>query len=221
MNKRIRTPLKTETVQNYKMLIAGRERILPEVVFTISPFDDKEKGISAEEYKRIYAIISKDILAKLETPLKYEELEVLRKHFQVTQAEVAKVLGVDESTVSKWRKAHGDMDLGYAQLLKKFFADKMIRRSANNSESPYIVVISVTINGESHPIPRQGNVVSNVYEAIINAVESGEHSASYERVKLERFLSSSYDHEIATIHTPEVLLFGYEKIDVDDYVQEG
>lgn len=222
---KVRTPLKTVTEKNYKMFVAGRERILPEVVFTVGAFDEDDKGISAAEYKRIYAVLSKDILAKLEAPLLYEELELLRKHFNVTQAEVAKVLGVDESTVSKWRKQQGAMEMGNGRLLKEFFIDKLYKSSLKEKGSPKDFVIFV--NGEKHKLSSSGNVFSGVCAILVNAIDNRQdNKQEHEFIvsqNLEKFLVNSYesDKKIITTHSREPFLYSYGKFEVDDYLQEG
>ncbi|MEK2645225.1 hypothetical protein [Bdellovibrio sp. BCCA] len=165
-----RKKLSTEIEHDYKMLIAGRERVLPTVVFTISPFD-KGRTISATEYKRLYAIVCKEILSDITKPLLYEELELLRRYFQVTQSEIANALEVDESTVSKWRKQHGVLESRNSRVLKEFFISKLPSKN-----------VVIMIDGQFYELSSKADLMASISEVIVKAVvleeEKGEEYRS-------------------------------------------
>ncbi|WP_413613358.1 hypothetical protein [Bdellovibrio sp. HCB-110] len=210
-----RSKLTTKTEHNYKMLVAGKERILPEIIFTVSPFDGG-KTISATEYKRIYSVVCAEVLSDLQTPLIYEELELLRKHFQITQSEVAKILGLDESTVSKWRKQQGALEMGNSRLLKEFFVNKLIKKQSGNSRATEVVIL---INGERHEVSPSGDLVASVSEILVSVV--AENEATNEGQRLQSFFKNSYEGRNISSRVIKKSPIQYRRVEVADYLKES
>lgn len=97
---------------NYKMIIAGKERIIPEVNLSKSRANPEKLILSNSELSKISSLVVVDILTN-DSLLSLEELDFLRNHFKLNQADIPYKPNLNR-TIS-----HEESD-----ILKKFFLSK-------------------------------------------------------------------------------------------------
>lgn len=119
----MKTKFKTQTETNYKMNIAGKERVIPEIIFTILP-GSENLSISVKEFRKVSQVVSNEALSP-QNLLNYQEVEFLRNFYKLKIEEIAKHLSLPESTVAVWRKKEGDLNQSLSDSLKTLFKSKI------------------------------------------------------------------------------------------------
>lgn len=97
---------------NYKMIIAGKERVIPEVNLSQSRVNPEKLILSNSELSKISSLVVMDILTN-DSLLSLEELEFLRNHFELTKSDIPYNQNIN-CAISDKENA----------ILKKFFLSK-------------------------------------------------------------------------------------------------
>lgn len=97
---------------NYKMIIAGKERVIPEVNLSQSRANPEKLILSNSEFSKISSLVVMDILTN-DSLLSLEELEFLRNHFEFNKSDIPYNPNI-HCTISEKESA----------ILKKFFLSK-------------------------------------------------------------------------------------------------
>ena len=114
--------MKTVTVSDYRYQAAGRAWNVPRVRLTVLP--DGSQAISEAEIQRIQAAIGNEICGT-DAPLTIDELEFLCDATDTSLVEVARLLDLHKSTLSKWRSSGQIPKAIYSIHLKKLFWFKL------------------------------------------------------------------------------------------------
>ncbi len=110
--------MKTIEETNHSMYAAGRLWTVPSI--TLTEFPDGTLAVSQQELDRVHRGIANSICGSA-TPLSQADLEFLCDVTSTTFAEVAEKLGVERSTISKWRSRGRPVPLLFSLYLKKVF----------------------------------------------------------------------------------------------------
>lgn len=134
---------KTRIEKDYKLIMAGKERIIPYVQLTESRFGGKFL-ISNDEFQRISFIVSNQVCSSKDL-LTLDELEFLRSTFRLTQSEVAAAIEINESTISKWKntKKVSGLDMIESFTLKNYFRTKLVERTGDVGQSKLLIDLIV------------------------------------------------------------------------------
>lgn len=114
--------MKTISVTDYRYQAAGRVWNVPSVRFIVLP--DGSRAISEAEIQRIQTAIANEICGS-DTPLTIDELEFLCDATDTSLVEVARLLDLHKSTLSKWRASGQIPKAIYSIHLKKLFWFKL------------------------------------------------------------------------------------------------
>lgn len=80
------------------------------------------------------------------TVLLRQKTDFLRLHFKMKQGDLARVLGVDEGAVSKWKKKSGELlSKSESVHLKYFFSNKLITKLFAESDLSLEQILSKTL----------------------------------------------------------------------------
>jgi len=104
--------------KNHPIFAAGRLWMVPSITLTELP--DGTIAVSQQEIARVHLGIANAVCGA-PGPLSQADLEFLCDVTDTKYAAVAKHLGLDKSTVSKWRRRGNAVPLLYSLHLKKFF----------------------------------------------------------------------------------------------------
>lgn len=102
--------------KNYKMQAAGQLWEIPEVHFEKAP--DGKLWLSSGEIRKINAAIANSICAT-EDILNWEQFDFLCQITAMRYRDIADMLKLDKSTISRWKTAK--MDFATSFVLKQFF----------------------------------------------------------------------------------------------------
>lgn len=189
----------TKVEKNYKIMIAGRERIIPYIILVKSRFDGGF-NIQDNEFRRISFIVSKEICFSKEV-LNLEELEFLRNTFKLNQYEVAEVLGVTNSALSKWKisKKENGLNITESFLLKNFFKEKLIKETEKIGQNKLLLeIIIYEIKGNLIQKDKiDMDSIKNIEKIIIDNLISSEFDINMPSRWTEKIIKNSqkYDFE--------------------------
>lgn len=110
--------MKTTTERDYLFQAAGRFWVIPELTLTELP--DGSLGLAQQEADRVHRAIANEVCGK-PVDLNALELEFLCDVTGVLYTEVADLLAVHKSTVTKWRQAGAVPHLASLALKKTFW----------------------------------------------------------------------------------------------------
>lgn len=130
--------MNTKTIENYQIHVSGVVWEFPSVTLTELP--EGAWGISRRELVRVYRGIANRVCG-VGGPLSQDALEFLCDVTDTTFAAVAVLLGVDKSTISKWRDRGCPVPLLYSLHLKKFFWFKLFGTQLGKYSVPLESVI--------------------------------------------------------------------------------
>ena len=114
--------MKTVTLTDYRYQAAGRVWNIPRVRLLVLP--DGSQAVSEAEIQRIQLAIGNEICGS-DGPLTIEELDFLCDATDTSLAEVARLLDLHKSTLSKWRATGQISKAIYSVHLKKLFWFKL------------------------------------------------------------------------------------------------
>jgi len=124
-------------IRDYEYLAAGQRWLVPE--FHVVIFEDGEEGVSQAEIERVHRAIANEICGASE-PLTFDELEFLADTAGMSMAQVARVLGVHRSTITKWR-GRGSVSRGvFSTALKRHFWFELFGSALRGLQIPLEVV---------------------------------------------------------------------------------
>lgn len=113
----------TKTEKNYKMMIAGKERIIPEVILTESRSGNGTFVLTNSEHKKISLHVFYNEIMNEKT-ITLEELEFLRNLSESTANEVLR--GLPNHITINYLKNHiGDLTETEVNTIKTFFLNKI------------------------------------------------------------------------------------------------
>ncbi|MBU0608697.1 MAG: hypothetical protein KKI08_12485 [Armatimonadetes bacterium] len=128
---------KHKTIRNHEYLAAGHRWLIPE--YHLIVFDDGEEGVSQVEIERVHRAIANEICGAPE-PLTFDELEFLADTAGMNLADVARVLDVHRSTITKWRGS-GSVSRGvFSTALKRHFWFELFGEALRGQQIPMEVV---------------------------------------------------------------------------------
>ncbi|MFH1469409.1 MAG: hypothetical protein ABIO70_33800 [Pseudomonadota bacterium] len=112
--------MKFETIieRDYPYHCAGRVWIIPELHLTKLP--DGTVGLSLAEINRIHRAVANEVCGSA-APMTPEEFEFLASATVTPYSEVARVIGISPSTLSKWLERGGEMPRLRSTFLKRWF----------------------------------------------------------------------------------------------------
>lgn len=105
---------------NFKKIVAGKERILPEI-HLVKTSGSKSWSISALEIKRTSRIVAQQIIESSED-ITFEELEFLKNLYSVSYLGLSRILDIDEKTIMSRRKQDGTYDNLKSWKIRKYFS---------------------------------------------------------------------------------------------------
>ena len=114
--------MKSVTLTDYRYQAAGRVWGIPSVRLLVLP--DGSQAVSEAEIHRIQRAIGNEICGS-DGPLTIDELDFLCDATDTSLVEVARVLDLHKSTLSKWRAAGQISKAIYSVHLKKLFWFKL------------------------------------------------------------------------------------------------
>ena len=133
--------LKTKVKKNYPYQAAGRTWTVPEL--RLSSLPDGSAAISEEEIQRIHRAIANEICGG-DASLTMAELEFLCDVTETTFADVAKVLKIHRSTVTRWRKTGEVPKTVMSLVLKKRFWSLLFGQSLKSEAVPLECAVDET-----------------------------------------------------------------------------
>lgn len=104
----MRTSFKTKTEYNYKMMIAGKERVVESITLTQIP-NAERWSISVKESKRVFREVALKIISNSDNLL-FEEIEFLRNVYRMSFDEFGECLGLPIEEIIRFRKTQGSVD---------------------------------------------------------------------------------------------------------------
>lgn len=107
-----------QIVRDFEFHAGGRAWIVPE--FRLDKMPDGSLGASMVEFSRVHQSIVNAICG-CPGPLTQAEFEFVCDVCDVPYAKVAKLLGLDRSSLTKWMKTTRPMRIGRSNLLKQWF----------------------------------------------------------------------------------------------------
>lgn len=125
--------MKTVSMPNYRFEAAGRAWNVPVLHLVVLP--DGSQAISEMEIRRVHAAIANEICGS-ETPLTIEELDFLCDVTETPLSEVARLLDLHKSTLSKWRSTQHISKAIYSDRLKKLFWFKLFGEQLRGERVP-------------------------------------------------------------------------------------
>ncbi len=120
----MKTTFKTKNEYNYKMMIAGKERIVDSITLTQIP-NAERWSISVKESKRDFREIAKEIISSSDNLL-FEEIEFLRNVYRMSFDELGEYLGLPLEEVIKFRKTQGSVDSEKSSKIKSLLKLKTL-----------------------------------------------------------------------------------------------
>lgn len=122
-----------KTLRDYEYLAAGHRWLVPE--FHLIVFDDGEEAVPQNEIERVHRAIANEICGSPE-PLTFDELEFLADTAGMNLADVARVLGVHRSTITKWR-GRGAVSRGlFSTTIKRHFWFELFGEALRGRQIP-------------------------------------------------------------------------------------
>jgi hypothetical protein len=109
--------------KNYKIHTAGAVWVIPEVYFTRN--STGELSLTKEELDKINGSIANHICSQ-EKELTWEQFDFLCKITITKYAQIADMLHIDKSTVSKWK--NGKLEYLASFVLKQYFWQKVFSK---------------------------------------------------------------------------------------------
>lgn len=120
----MRTPFKTRTEYNYKMMIAGKERVVENITLVQLPETDRW-SISVKESKRVFKEVAQKIISSQDNLL-FEEVEFLRNLYRLSFDELGECLNWALEEVVKFRKTQGILDKDNSLKIKNLIKSKQL-----------------------------------------------------------------------------------------------
>lgn len=110
--------MKYVELSDYEFHAAGRVWRVPSLKLTVMP--DGTRGISQVEIDRVHTAIANEICGA-SGPMTFDELEFLCEVTSSPFTEVADLLGLHKSTLSRWRQTGSVPKRVYGYFLRKHF----------------------------------------------------------------------------------------------------
>jgi len=126
-----------KTIRDYEYLAAGHRWLIPE--YRLIVFDDGEEAVPQDEIERVHRAIANEICGSPD-PLTFDELEFLADTARMNLADVARVLEVHRSTITKWRGS-GAVSRGvFSAALKRHFWFELFGEALRGRQIPMEVL---------------------------------------------------------------------------------
>jgi len=152
------------TEKNYRYHEAGRIWLVKALRFTKLP--DGALGLSQAEINRVHRAIANEVCGD-ERSLTGEEFEFLCAVAAVTFTEVAGVVHIDRSTLTKWRDAGKPMPVLRSLFLKRWFWFKLFGEGVAEQSVP---LRALQDDVEFLRIAHDTAIRENLTESILRAV---------------------------------------------------
>lgn len=182
--------MKTKVEKNYKIMIAGKERIISYVTLTESRFGGRY-NIQDKEFHRISFFVSKEICFS-EDVLSLDELEFLRNTFDFNQYEIADVLGLTNSALSKWKMFKKDKGLTLMEslVLKNFFKEQLIKMVEKIDQNKFL--FDIILNEIKDSFIQSGKIDVNSIKQI-------------EKIIIDKLVGTEFDIETSSPWTEKII----------------
>ena len=125
--------MRSITESNYPFQAAGRVWVVPELRLQSLP--DGSTGVSMQEFGRIHRAIANQICGS-PGPLSAAEFEFLCDLVDVPYAQIAAMVGLDRSALTKWMGAGKPMRVDRSNLLKQWFMLRIFEHAVGRSRLP-------------------------------------------------------------------------------------